>query len=196
MGGSIADIVVLNGTTTTYEVKTDLDHFSRLSTQLIDYTSHTEHVFVVVSEKRAVLAEQQINDSVGILALRQNGALSTIRPSSSNLSQMSVDNLYLMLRTSEAADLLRRAIGYEADVPTGHLWLRMRELFREFSIEVAHQHVLTQLRHRSTNAFKLVSNRDFPHSMRALAYGTELSGIGVQRVHERLSSKASIFLNP
>ena len=44
MGQSVADVVVLNGTSTTYEVKTDLDQFTRLSTQLDDYARDRKSV--------------------------------------------------------------------------------------------------------------------------------------------------------
>ncbi|WP_434690096.1 sce7726 family protein [Glutamicibacter sp. Je.9.36] len=194
MGKSIADVVVINGTTTAYEIKTDLDDFSRLSSQLVDYTRHTEHAFVVVSDKRAHLAEQQIPDSVGLYSLRPNGALSLLRPSASHLDRFSTDNLFKLLRTSEAADLLHRVNGYEPDVPSGHLWLRMRELFKRLSIETVHKEVLVQLKKRNSNATKLVSPLEFPRSLRALAYSTELSRVGVERVHERLSTRASELL--
>ena len=194
MGRSVADLVILNGTTTTYEVKTDLDHFTRLATQLSDYAQHTEHVNVVVSDKRAASAERQIIESVGIIALRRNGALATIRPSSSNMSKMSVDSLFMMLRTEEAKTLLFRSCGYEPDVISGHLWVQMREVFRQFTIEDAHRLVLHQLRKRSSSALHLVTDPAFPRSMRALAYSSELSKVGIKRVHARLASDATLFL--
>ena len=132
--------------------------------------------------------------SVGVIALRRNGALATIRPSSSNLARMSAKKLFVLLRTGEALELLSRSIGYEADVPPGHLWPRMWELFTEFPIEVAHHEVLTQLRLRNASALSLVTDARFPTSMRALAYGSELSGRGVLRVRDRLASRASHFL--
>lgn len=194
MGRSVADLLILNGTTTTYEVKTDLDQFTRLATQLSDYAEHTEHVNVVVSDKRAAVAERQIEKSTGIIALRRNGALATIRPPSSNMSKMSVDSLFLMLRTAEAKLLLLDSCGYEPDVAPGHLWLQMRELFRELTIEDAHRLVLLQLKNRSSSAMQLVVDPVFPPSMRALAYGSELSKVGIKRVHARLASEATLFL--
>jgi hypothetical protein len=196
MGQSVADVVILNGTTTVYEVKTDFDRFDRLATQLDDYADHVEHVNVVVSEKRAAAAERSIQPDIGILALRRSGALSVVRESSSNMPRLSTRRLYLMLRTGEAIDLLGRTTGYEPDVPSGHLWLRMRTLFEELPIQQAHREVISQLRKRGTSAAKLVSDDSFPPSMRALAYSSELSGAGVRRVRQRLATSASTFLRP
>ncbi len=48
VGSSQADLVVVNGTTTVYEIKTELDSFDRLNGQLEDYTKAFDKVYVIV----------------------------------------------------------------------------------------------------------------------------------------------------
>lgn len=48
---NIVDILVVNGRTTAYEIKTEFDSFYRLESQLKSYTKIFDRVFVVTSEK-------------------------------------------------------------------------------------------------------------------------------------------------
>lgn len=194
MGDSEADLLVLNGTSTVYEIKTDLDQFSRLSGQLCDYCTHADRVYVVTSDGRAAAAEALVPDHVGILALKRSGALSTVRAAKSNLDQLRHEYLFRMLRRNEAQALLRDRIGYTPDVPAGYLSERMGTLFGELDIADAHRLVVTQLRLRGRGAASLTSAGGFPTSLRALAYGAELSGVGRQRLLRRLGQPVALML--
>lgn len=57
MGRSCADLMILNGTSSVYEIKTDLDDFARLAGQLESYMTRADRVHVVVSDSRAKCAE-------------------------------------------------------------------------------------------------------------------------------------------
>lgn len=194
MGDSEADLLVLNGTSTVYEIKTDLDQFNRLSSQLRDYCTHADRVYVVTSDGRAATAENLVPNHVGILALKRSGALSTVRPATSNLDQLRHEYLFRMLRRHEAQALLCDRIGYTPDVPTGHLSERMAALFSELAIADAHRLVVAQLRQRGRAAASLTSTGGFPTSLRALAYAAELSGIGRERLLRRLHQPMSLVL--
>jgi len=194
MGNSWADVVIVNGTSTTYEIKTDLDQFARLLTQIDDYTGRSEFVNVVTSDTRAAAAERILPTYVGVVGLRRNGALVTMRPAESNRGRISSDRLFSMLRTSEALGILKNARGYELDVPSGEAWKRARLLFGELSVDEAHAGVIAHLRQRGRTAAELVTDPGFPPSLRALAYATELSAIGRARVLNRLAAPAALLL--
>jgi hypothetical protein len=194
MGDSEADLLVLNGTSTVYEIKTDLDQFTRLNGQLRDYCTRADRVYVVTSDARAAAAETLVPNHVGILALKRSGALSTVRLATSNLDQIRHEHLFRMLRRNEAQALLHSRIGYTPDVPTGHLSERMRALFGELDIAEAHRLVVTQLRQRGRAAASLTSAVGFPTSLRALAYGAELSGVGRGRLLRRLHQPMALTL--
>lgn len=194
MGKSCADLVVLNGTTTIYEIKTDLDQFDRLATQVADYSTRAEHVTVVVSESRVDAAAARLPTWVGILTMRRNGALRTVRPSMSNLHRLEVDHLFQLLRTEEARRILWRTMGYELDVQPGYAWPRMREVFIQLPADRAHAEVLAELHARSRSAVSLTTKDKFPRSLRALAYATDLSRAASRRLLERLSSPPSVTL--
>ncbi|BCW61788.1 hypothetical protein StoSoilB22_07610 [Arthrobacter sp. StoSoilB22] len=187
-GRSIVDLVIFNGTSTAYEIKTDLDSFARLPAQLDDYSSRFEHVNVVTSIERAAEAERVTPDTVGIIGIRQNGSLSVVRPSSSGFSRLKQASIFQLLRQKEAVEALNRATGYEIDVPSGDVWARCRSLFTALPIEVAHAEALHQLKKRGMRASALVERADYPKSLRALAYGTEMSTAGHTRIARRLAA--------
>jgi hypothetical protein len=193
MGKSCADLMIVNGTSTIYEVKTDLDDFARLSGQVLDYSSRAEHVNVVVSEARAKTAEGHLADHVGILAVTERGRLRMIRPSTSQLRVLRVDHLYQLLRTGEAAAILKRTLDYDLDVASGSAWPRMREMFGQLSIELAHREVVDELRNRGRAAGAVAAVPHFPPSLRCLAYATSISGRGATRVLTRLGQSVSAF---
>lgn len=194
MGSSVADLLILNGTSTVYEVKTDLDSFARLPVQLADYSRHAEYVYVVVSERRAQSAERIVPRSVGILALRRRGSLSVVRSATSNLANLLHADLFRLLRTSEAKSLIFKQTGHKSVAASGFARAEMYEIFAMLSCEQAHNATIEELKGRSLSARRLIRNSSFPPSLRALAYGSELSAIGTARVEQRLAQSVEAVL--
>jgi hypothetical protein len=186
MGKSCADMMIINGTSTIYEIKTDFDDFSRLTGQLADYCTRADRVNVVVSEAKASAAERSLSESIGVIAVRKRGQLTTVREGISHLWQIDTDQLFQLLRTNEAARIVQRTHRYEATGPSGLAWPLMRELFSELPVEVAHRETLIELRSRGQVACRLTSTPTFPASLRCLAYAAELSTRGSERLLDRL----------
>jgi len=194
MGNSVADLMVVNGTSTAYEIKTDLDQFVRLDAQLADYCSRAERVYVVTSESRAAAAAARAPHHVGVIGLRSNGSLAMVRIADSNMERLQHDHLFTMLRTGELKTLLRRTHDL---VPVTHMVQaldQMRAAFRELDIERAHAEALMQLRGRGSSTAQLTTVGPFPTSLRALAYTGEHSRVGAARIRERLDSPAALFV--
>lgn len=66
VGNSRVDLCKLNGSSTAYEIKTDLDNLQRLNKQLNDYLEMFEKVFVICSENKMTEIEKSILPSCGI----------------------------------------------------------------------------------------------------------------------------------
>jgi hypothetical protein len=192
MGRSCADLMILNGTSSIYEIKTDYDDFGRLASQIESYTTRADLVHVVVSESRGEAAERRLPSTVGVLVLRASGALATVRPSASHLDLMQSDHLFQLLRTAEAADIMCRVTGLDvAGLPTGRAWPLLREQFAQLATADAHREVVDQLRRRGTHAGDLLSQAGFPKSLRGAAYATQLSRRGTERLLERMLAPVS-----
>ncbi|MGE8179040.1 sce7726 family protein [Pseudomonas fluorescens] len=74
-----ADCVILNGNSTCYEIKTDLDNFSRLNDQLSAYEKLFDRTYVVIAEAHREYALKNIQDSVGLIVLTARDTLSEVR---------------------------------------------------------------------------------------------------------------------
>ena len=187
LGRSIADVAVFNGTSTVYEIKTDLDSFTRLSSQLRDYRTRVEMVYVVVSERRAASANRHIPEGVGLLALRRHGSLAVIRHATSNLGHMRADHIFGTIRQGEAAEILSQQ-GMRATTtdPIEH-WHELRELFSGLGVAVAHQGAVNAFRARGQSAYAIATHPALPISTRALVYSTQLSGAAMRRLAARFA---------
>ncbi|MGB3357576.1 MAG: sce7726 family protein [Rhodococcus qingshengii] len=186
-GRSIADVVVCNGTTTAYEIKTELDDFSRLAAQLDDYSACFERIFVVTAAKFADRAAAIAPSHVGVLTLGQGGRLSQVRPASTGLGRLSKGAVFGTLRRAEVLRVLKRAIDYEVDVPRSRLWARTRELFLQIPIETVHAEAVHELRHRGLSVAALACA--VPSPLRALAYEVPMRGKSVDRLLHRLDER-------
>ncbi|RFA06862.1 hypothetical protein B7R21_18050 [Subtercola boreus] len=193
MGESIADVTVLNGTSTVYEVKTDLDSFARLPDQIADYRSRAEFVYVVVSERRLETALRHLVDGVGLIGLRQRGALVIAREATSNLELLEIDHLFQLLRQSEALNILAAERRWVPKVQSGDLWHAMRDAFATLDLSTVHAHTVRALKSRSAGTSKIVSDPAFPRSARALAYGSEISLAGADRLLKRLAEPLALL---
>ena len=75
---SKADFILINGKAVVYEIKTELDTFERLDTQLRDYFKAFNHVCVVTSDSQYDRAASLLqNTPVGIYALTPQNTISS-----------------------------------------------------------------------------------------------------------------------
>ena len=73
---SKADFIMINGRGIVYEIKTDLDNFNRLESQISDYYKAFKYVNVVVGYKQYEKVKELLVDSkVGIFVMSKSGNL-------------------------------------------------------------------------------------------------------------------------
>ncbi|WP_144765943.1 sce7726 family protein [Curtobacterium sp. 9128] len=185
VGFSFADVAVFNGTSTVYEIKTDLDSFARLDSQIRDYSSRIEFVHVVVSDARAIAAERYVPDHVGVLALRRNGALTEVRPAQSNRPRLRSEHIFGLLRRAEAERVVGAAAA-NADGGPAERWEALRSAFAALDSADAHRGAVNALRLRGMQATRVAAHAELPQSARALAYSATLSKAAGERLLRRL----------
>lgn len=192
-GSSIADVVIVNGTSTAYEIKTDLDDFSRLPTQIRCYEKSFERVVVVTSPRLAPRVLAAVPDHVGVSALSNRGSLSEMRAPAPGIGRLSQTGLFGLLHRQEILNILRHTRGYEIDVPPARLWQRTRDLFLGLGVEIAHVEVVDQLRARGIRAAGTAGL--MPRCLRAMAYEVPLNASEARRAHAKLIAPTASLLN-
>lgn len=106
INSSKIDLLCINGTTTAYEIKTELDSLSRLEKQLLDYTKAFDKVYVItyaefVDKIKTFLEKDELLKKVGIKILEKDGKLKCIRKSRSFVKNFDRELIFKCLLKKE-----------------------------------------------------------------------------------------------
>jgi len=176
VGASIADVVVANGTTTAYEIKTEFDTSRRLSSQTSDYLKAFDKVYVVTHPAHIGRYERELDPRVGLIVLSDKHALRPYREATANAKNVDKITIFRCMRREEYVKAIESHIGPVPQMPNGLIGAYCETLFGRLSAEQAHTAFVKVLKARTTDK----SNVDFvsrlPLSLRALGYATPLSG--------------------
>lgn len=193
LGSSFADVAVFNGTSTVYEIKTDLDSFARLQSQVADYQTRMEYVYLVISEDRAAIAERRLPERVGLVALTKSGSLRTVRHAESNRDVLRSDHIFRMLRQAEAeAVVAAHGVALTETDPVAR-WRRLRDEFAALPTDAAHAGAVAAFRRRGEKIVDVATDTALPKSIRALAYSAPLSGAAKARLLTRLAMPVALL---
>lgn len=173
--GSKADLVIANGTTTAYEIKTALDSTMRLPSQMSSYSKVFDEVYVVTHQSLVDNVDRVTPSNVGILTLSDANRILTVRKANSNLQHLDTTAIFATLRRNEYLDVIEEEFGLIPIVPNTQVYAFCRDLFLQLPVERVHQHFVRILRERN----RYSDLRDFiskaPASLRALYVTTPFS---------------------
>jgi hypothetical protein len=141
--------VILNGTSTVYEIKSEFDSFARLEKQILSYLEIFDHVNVITSNSQVAKLESILPDTVGILVLTNRNTISTIRGSESNKNNINPGILFDSLRKNEYIKVIKEYYGTVPDVPNALLYRECKKLFCKIHPEIAHDLTTIILRERT-----------------------------------------------
>lgn len=112
LGKAVADMVMFNGSSKVFEIKTLLDKDSRLSNQLLQYRKLFNEVYVI-APKSKVDKYLNLDDKTGVIFYDEtNGKFSIIRHSAKN-SFIDVDILMEVLHTHEYINIVENHFGFK-----------------------------------------------------------------------------------
>ena len=168
---SKADFILINGKAVVYEIKTELDTFERLDTQLRDYFKAFNHVCVVTSDSQYDRAASLLqNTPVGIYALTpQNTISSKLRkePQEDN-SRLDYTAIFNVLQKKEYENIL---LQYFGELPVASQAFYYGECLKHFSqipILEAYTMALKQLKKR--NRIEISEFEKIPYELKSLIY--------------------------
>ncbi|QWA11099.1 sce7726 family protein [Sodalis ligni] len=85
VGNNKADLVIVNGHSVCYEIKTERDTLKRLPDQIKTFDKIFDRVYVVCSQNHIKNVLKITPENVGVFELSQKGALKEIKKASNNL---------------------------------------------------------------------------------------------------------------
>lgn len=117
VGSSLADLVVLNGTSTVYEIKSERDTLRRLARQIENYSKVFERTYVVTSASKLHSLERDLPEHVGIITLSRDYTLQTVREATTNWELIDTIAISRTMTIPEACAVLKRLNTPVPDVP-------------------------------------------------------------------------------
>lgn len=187
---SKADFVLINGKAVVYEIKTELDTFNRLDTQLRDYFKAFSYVCVVTSETQYDRAADILkNTPVGIYALTSNNTISKKKRKEpiEDTSKLNHTAIFKVLRKRERENILLKYFGDLPDSPQAFYFSECLKQFSEIPIIIAQSMAIEQLKQR--NQIEPSQVEKIPYGLKSLAYFLQLSKSSWQAINKFISQK-------
>ena len=143
-----ADAVILNGTSSVYEVKTEYDTLDRLDRQLENYRKVFDKINVVTTSKKAERVLERVDEIIGVAYLSDEGEIVYVQEPVSNKPNTDPATMFNCMRQSEFCQAIKMAFDDVPNVPTAFLYSECIELFKTLDSEYAHDLMVACLKIR------------------------------------------------
>lgn len=168
---SKADLILINGKAVVYEIKTELDKFDRLDTQLKDYYKAFNCVCVVSSENLYERAVKILKNSpVGIYVLTQQNTISSKLRKEPIVDNSNLDHtiIFKVLHKYEYESILLQYFGELPNTSQVFYYDECLKYFTQIPILEAYSMALKQLKNR--NKISISEFEKVPYELKSLVY--------------------------
>ena len=188
---SKADFILINGKAVVYEIKTELDTFERLDSQLHDYFKAFPNVCVVTSEENIQSIEKKLtNSNVGIYMLTTNNTLKQIRPYLSDYSKLEHESLFKILRKNEYENIINHVYNKLPKVSDFEYYAECKKLFKQIDIIEAYNMSISEFKKRNKIDVNLIKN--VPVELKSIMYFSKFKKDDFIKLNNFLSKGVSI----
>lgn len=151
VGNSIADLVMFNGCSKIFEIKTEFDSDSRLKAQLQSYEKAFNQIFIIIPKSKLSIYEKQ-EASIGIITYDQksDNLFSLHRNASVNFE---IDPLTIMpiLHTSEYKSIVNEYYGFLPQMTSFNQYKVCSELIYEIPLNQLNKLFIDAMKKRSSS---------------------------------------------
>lgn len=190
VGEARADAVLVNGVATAFEIKTDLDDFSRAQSQLKAYYSCFDRVVFVVGNDQVNKALRALPEHVGILRLTYKCQLSEIRSVIAYRDKLSSEAMFHLFRKNERLALQNKHSIHTDHLPPIEQYSAACEAVSLLSPSIIHNDLVNALRERAPALKKAAISNRLPDSLRAAAFGYKMKSSDWALLSSRLREPA------
>lgn len=190
-----ADVVILNGTSTVYEIKSERDDLGRLERQLAEYLKVFQYVQVITGEKRLGALERLVPNEVGIQVLTGRYTIQEHRSASSNIPNIFPEQVFESLQRSEYLAILDRYGIPVPDVPNTQIHSVAKRLFVSLTAEQAHQGMVDVLKETRNPMALREFIQSVPDALKAAAISVPLAKSERSRLLEALTTDLQTAFN-
>lgn len=182
VGSCKADLAILNGTGTVYEIKSDRDSLARLSNQITSYRKVFSKIYVIAGKEHIEEILNSTSSDIGVMSLARWDRIHTVREAADRPDLVCPVTIFDSLRLAEARSILQELNIPIPDVPNTMIYSTMRKCFEQIDpTNVHHLMVRTLKQSRSLAPLRNLVDK-LPASLQPAALS-----IQVRRMdHERL----------
>jgi hypothetical protein len=168
-GSCKADLVILNGTATVYEIKSERDSLARLANQVENYKRVFAKVNVIASDAHVDEILDTVPHDVGVMCLSKRYQITIMREAIDCPERICPLTVFESLRAAEALAILK-ALGVSApQVPNTQRHASLRVLFAELDPATLHVEMVRTLKQTRNLAPLDDLVRELPASLQAAA---------------------------
>lgn len=184
---SKADFIMINGKAVVYEIKTELDTFERLKTQLADYYKAFDHVCVVTSEGQLEsLKEKLIDSPVGIYVLTSRDTIHRVKEPEEYRTALDSHCIFKVLNKPEYEEIIRQVLGELPNVTPVHYYRACENLICDLSIEQVYPLFLKELKKRNKI---ILDYKKIPEALHFLMYFSKTKKYDAENLQKFLSAR-------
>lgn len=174
-GSCRADAILLNGTSTVYEIKSAYDSMGRLSRQIQAYQQLFDKVCVVTASSQVDNVRKHIDSDIGLMVLNDRKTLSTIQEPASMKKHVLPTAIFDSLRKSEYVGIIKAHFGAVPDVPNTQIYQACHDLFCTISPVEAHDAMVSILKKRGDGKRLNAFIESVPYSLKAASLSCKFS---------------------
>lgn len=191
ISSSKADMVILNGYGTVYEIKSDRDSLARLESQIENYRKAFSKIYVVAGTGHIQDVLDKTSEDVGVMNLIRWNRISIVREAKENFDYICPATIFDSLRLGEAIDILKDLNVDIPDLPNTLMRNALRSIFIELDpIDVQYCMIKTLKRTRNLAPLStLIAN--LPYALQSIALMVQLRN----KDHDRLVDTLNKPLN-
>jgi len=194
VGECKADLAILNGTSTVYEVKSERDSLVRLDKQLGAYSLVFASVYVVSAETHLKKLVSSMPEHVGLLRVNNRFQISIVREAIDRSADLSVPAIFDSIRLEEAQRILSY-FGVETPVvPNTELCSVLREHFLVLNPHQAHEGMVRILKDTRSHIRLSDLLRELPRSLHTAALSAPLRKLDHSRLISAVNTDLQVAL--
>jgi hypothetical protein len=182
VGDCKADVVILNGTGTVYEIKSERDSLARLQRQMAAYSKVFAKIYVIAAECHVSAVTDLVPEHVGVRCLDQRGYIMLKREAVEQPERTCPAAIFDCLRTDEARRILIAQNVVVPQVPNTEISGVLKQLFIQLEPTVAHRGMVEVLK-KTRNLLPLSELIDqLPLSLQTVALSVPLRKLDHSRL--------------
>lgn len=151
VGNSVADLVMFNGCSKVFEIKTEFDSDFRLPMQIENYRKVFNQIYLIIPETKLSLYEKH-DKAIGLITFnsKKNNSFNLSRKASNN-TEIDRNTIMSILHTNEYKSIVKEYFSFLPEMTSFSQFKICKELIREIPDNDLNKLFISQIKKRGDN---------------------------------------------